>query len=434
MALFSRLSPHRNRNNQSFKEPFWQGFTTPAKSGQSVTAQTALQVSAVFACLRVIGEGVAQVPCKTFKERPDGGSDVAKDLPLYKILYRRPNRWQTSFEFRENLVFQAALAGNFFAFKNIVRGQLKELIPLDPGSVTVDRSSNGTLTYRIHAQSETTSDDAYSSQSVFTEEKEFPAESIWHVRGPSWNTWMGLPAVTVAREAIGLSLATEESHALLHANGGQTSGMYSITGTLNDTQHKDLSKWVEKHITGSNKFKPLILDRDAKFNPTTMSGVDSQHIQTRQFQIEEVCRAFRVMPIMIGHPDKTATYASAEQMFLAHVVHTLSPWYERIEQSADVNLLTEEDQYSGYYVKFLPNALMRGAAKDRAEFYWKMYQMGNLNSNEMRALEEYNPRDGGDEYYHPANMLSGDGVDEATLQAEPSNAIPFRQKQKDKKP
>ena len=410
MAFFSRLSPHRNRNNQSFKEPFWQGFTTPAKSGQSVTAQSALQVSAVFACLRVISEGVAQVPFKVFKERADGGSDVVKDHPLSRLLYRRPNRWQTSFEFRENMVFQVALAGDFFAFKNIVRGKLKELIPLDPGSVTVDRSSNGILTYRIHAQSATTSGEPYSTQSAFIEEKEFPAESIWHVRGPSWNTWMGLPAVTIARESIGLAIATEESHALFHANGGQTSGIYSITGTLNDQQHKQLAEWIERRIVGLNKFKPLLLDREAKFHPTVMNGVDSQHIETRRFQIEEVCRAFRVMPIMIGHPDKTATYASAEQMFLAHVVHTLSPWYERIEQSVDTNLLTEPEQYDGYYVKFLTNALMRGAAKDRAEFYWKMWQMGNLNNNEMRALEEYNPREGGDEYYVPANMMSSDDI------------------------
>jgi len=137
-----------------------------------------------------------------------------------------------------------------------------------------------------------------------------------------------------------------------------------------------------------------------------MNGVDSQHLETRRFQIEEVCRAFRVMPIMIGHPDKTATYASAEQMFLAHVVHTLSPWYERIEQSADVNLLTKEEQDAGYYVKHLTNALMRGAAKDRAQFYWQMRQMGAINADEIRAFEEMNPRedDGGKEFWTPGNM------------------------------
>ena len=396
----------RPRKNAAFSEPFWSGFTTPSKSGASVTAQSALAVSSVFACLRVLGEGVAQVPCKVFKERPDGGSDAAKDSPLYNILYRRPNRWQTGFELRENIVFHAGLSGDFFAFKNIVRGKLKELIPLEPGSVTVNRSSNGTLTYIIHAQSATTSGNQFSAPAVYSEEKEFPAEAIWHVRGPSWNTWTGLPAVTLAREAIGLSIATEEAHALLHANGGQTTGVYSVEGTLTDTQHEQLTKWIEKRIVGSSRFKPFLLDRSAKFVPMAMNGVDSQHLETRRFQIEEVCRAFRVMPIMIGHPDKTATYASAEQMFLAHVVHTLSPWYERIEQSADVNLLTKEEQDAGYYVKHLTNALMRGAAKDRAQFYWQMRQMGAINADEIRAFEEMNPRedDGGKEFWTPGNM------------------------------
>jgi phage portal protein BeeE len=118
---------------------------------------------------------------------------------------------------------------------------------------------------------------------------------------------------------------------------------------------------------------------------------------------------------MIGHPDKTATYASAEQMFLAHVVHTLSPWYERIEQSADVNLLTKEEQDAGYYVKHLPNALMRGAAKDRAEFYWKMWQMGVFNPNIILGLEDMNPYQGGEKYRVQSNteVVNSDGeIDE----------------------
>jgi HK97 family phage portal protein len=128
-----------------------------------------------------------------------------------------------------------------------------------------------------------------------------------------------------------------------------------------------------------------------------MSGVDQQLIETRKHQIEEICRHFGVMPIMVGHADKTATYASAEQMFLAHVVHTLSPWYERIEQSADVNLLTQEDIQQGYYTKFTANALMRGAAKDRGEFYAKALGAGGtkgwMTQNEIRALEEMDPSD-----------------------------------------
>jgi HK97 family phage portal protein len=378
------------RQNKAFEESFWTDFVADSKSGVSVTASTALKVTAVFACVRVLGEGIAQVPLKIYKSRPDGkGSDPAKDHPLYNLLYRKPNDYQTSFEFRENLAAQVALGGNFYAFKSMARGVIREIIPFEPGTVT-PRREKGRIWYDV------TSGEKFQT---------FPSEVIWHVRGPTWSTWHGLVPVKLAREAIGISLAAEEAHAKLHKNGVQTSGLYSIDGTLDETQHKQLKKWVNEQVVGKNRFKPLILDRGAKFTPTGMTGVDSQHLETRRYQVEEICRACRVMPIMIGHPDKTATYASAEQMFLAHVVHTLQPWYTRIEQSIDTNLVGEKDISEGYYSKFSANALMRGASKDRAEFYWKLFQMGALNPNEIRALEEYNAYEGGDTYRVPGNTL-----------------------------
>jgi len=229
--------------------------------------------------------------------------------------------------------------------------------------------------------------------------KLFPAEAIWHFRGPSWNTYEGLESVRLAREAIGLAMATEETHARFHANGAQTTGLYSVEGTVDEKEYKTLRKWIEDNISGANKWKALILDRAAKFYPIAMTGVDGQHLETRKHQVEDICRFFRMMPIMIGQADKAATYASAEQMFLAHVVHTMCPWYARGEQSMDVNLLSEEDRKAGYYCKFNPNSLMRGAAKDRADYYWKRYQMRSLNPNEIRALEDENPYEGGEEFY-----------------------------------
>jgi HK97 family phage portal protein len=218
-------------------------------------------------------------------------------------------------------------------------------------------------------------------------------------------------------------MASEESHALLHANGGQPGGLYSVEGQLGADQYEKLRSWIEKQITRGNRFKPFVLDRGAKWTPTTMNGVDSEHINTRKHQIEEICRAFRVMPIMIGQSDKAATYASAEQMFLAHVVHTLSPWYERIEQSIACNLLSQSDNQLGYYAKFIPNALMRGAAKDRSEFYYKMWSMGALSPNDIRALEDTNPYEGGENYYTPANFApvgetTTEGSDEPVVQTE----------------
>lgn len=388
------------RKNQAFKESFWADLLTFARSrsGKEVTAATALEVTAVLACLRVLAEGVAQVPLNVYRRRKGGGADVAHDHPLYWQLHRRPNHWQTSFEFRENMMIQAGLAGNFYAFKNKVRGIPREIIPFMPGSVQERWSDKGVPSYLVTSPSGS--------------QQEFPAEAIWHVRGPSWDTRTGMTAIRQAREAIGLSIATEEAHAKLHANGAQTSGVYSVDATLNPDQYKQLSAWIERQITGDSRYKPFVLDRGAKFIPNSMTGVDAQHLETRKFQLEEICRAFRVMPIMIGASDKTATYASAEQMFLAHVVHTLMPWYERIEQSMDVNLLTEEDIKAGIYIKFLPTGLLRGAAKDRAEYYYKMWQMGTLNANEIRAMEEQNPYLGGNIYRVQLNTVDATKADE----------------------
>ncbi|MCE5334362.1 MAG: phage portal protein [Desulfobacteraceae bacterium] len=426
MSLISRIM--QPRSNVAFREPFWAELFASklARSGKAVNVKTALEVTTVFACLRVIAEGVSQVPLKLFRERPGGGSDPAKDHPLYRVLYRRPNQWQTSFEFRESLIFHAALAGDFFAFVNRVRGQIKELIPLDPGSVTVYRDAKGVLSYQIAAQTQNNSGTGYQEQPQgFGKSKTFPSETIWHVRGPSWNTWMGLPAVELAREAIGLSMATEEAHAKLHANGAQTSGLYSVDDKLGPDAYKAMREWIEKQITGANRHKPFILDRGAKYTPISMTGVDAQHIETRLHQISEICRPFRVMPIMIGHPDKTSTYASAEQMFLAHVVHCLEPWYERISQSIDVNLLSEEEQESGLYAKFISKALMRGAAKDRADYMYKRWIMGSMSPNDIRIFEDENPFEGGDRYYIATNIgpVDSEGIPEPGEQNGPSQGL-----------
>ncbi len=363
----------------------------PSASGVSVTTKTALQVTTVFDCLRVIAEGLAQVPLKIYKSDSEGSKEPAIDHALYDLLCPKPNEWQTSFEFRENLIFQAGLLGNFYAFKNIVRGKIASIVPFEPNTVTLKVDDRRKLSYDVNLAN--------------GEQKTFPAELIWHVRGPAWETHTGMRAVEYAREAIGLAINIERAQNTLHANGVQTSGTYSVEGTLSADQHKTLSDWVFKHIGGFNKFKPLILDRSAKFHPNSMTGVVAQTIENRRFQIEEICRAFRVMPLMIGQADKAATYASAEQMFLAHVVHTLSPWYTRLEQSIDANLLTKKERTDGFYSKFNANGLMRGASKDRAEFYTKMASIGALSPNEVRDLEEMNPYKDGDKYFHPSNFV-----------------------------
>lgn len=363
-----------------------------SKSGKSVTVSKALQVATVFACVRVISEGVAQVPLKLFRE--DGRDKLpARDHALYDVLHRKPNDVTTSFAFRETLVLHAALTGNGFAFINRSMGEVVELINIEPGAVAINRSDRMGVapTYTIRGKNG-------ASQT-------FPAEAILHVQGPSWDGIVGMEPVRLAREAIGLSMATEEAHARMHANGSRPGGLLSVEGTLKDDQFKTLRKWIEDNYQGSdNAYRTMIIDRSSKFIPMALSGVDAQHLETRRFQIEEVCRFFRVMPIMVGYSDKAATYASSEQMFLAHVVHTLSPWYERIEQAIDCQLLSGADRRAGYYVKHVVAGLLRGALKDTAEYLYKLVGIGILTRNEARDKLEYNPLDGLDEPLTPINL------------------------------
>ena len=352
------------------------GKTT--STGKAVNVANAIEVATVFACCRVIGEGIAQVPLKLMQESADGITrQPAKSHRLYNLLAFRPNRWMTSFEYRELIAWHVVLTGNHYSFINRIGNQIVELYPFEPGQVRVTFES-GTLEYEVTAPDGT--------------KRKFPAESIWHIRGPSWSGWYGLEAVKLAREAIGLAMATEEAAGALHKNGVRPSGVYSFEGKLTDDGYTSLSKWIESHNGGGeNTGKPLILDREAKWQSTQMTGIDAQTLEMRRFQIEEICRFARVMPIMVGYSDKAATYASAEQMFLAHVVHTLAPWYQRLEQSIDANLLTERDRKNGVYSCFVEEGLLRGSLRDTKDTILGYVNGGILTANEGRAKLDMNP-------------------------------------------
>lgn len=354
-----------------------------SNSGVTVTTDTALEVMSVLACVRVLANGVCQVPFKLYQET-NGVRRVATEHRLNRIVYRKPNPYQTAYVFREAMMARLALAGNCHVWIGRV-GRNREIARLDimPGRVeTKFDLATGAKSYKWHRPDGMIVDMA--------------ADEVWHISGLSLDGVIGMDTLRYARDAIGLAVATEDAHAKMHEGGAQASGLLSVTDKLSAERFNQLSAWLDKHAQGGERQgKPLILDQGATFTRFNMTGVDAQHLETRRYQVEDICRAFGVMPIMIGHADKTATYASAEQMFLAHVVHTLSPLYERIEQSADINLLTEQEQNDGYYFKFTPNALMRGSSEARAKYY--QTALGSLNSpgwmtpEEVRALEDMNP-------------------------------------------
>lgn len=368
-----------------------------AKSGVAVNWSTAIRVSTVLACARVRAQGLAQVPLKVFQD--DGTKKLAAtDHPLYFLLHSKPNQWQTSYEYRETLSLHLDLAGRHYSLiTRGVGGAIVELLPFEPNAVSPERSRDGQITY------------IYTSP-LTGESLRLGEDRVWHVRGPSWNGWQGMDAMDLAREAVGLAISSEEQHARLFKNGVQTSGTYSVEGILNDKQHEMLRKLLGQNYTGENAGLPMVVDRGAKWLASTMTGVDAQHIEVRRFQVEEICRTMGVMPIMVGHPDKTATYASAEQMFQAHVVHTLGPLYTRVEQSIDAHLLGRKDVERGYYTKFIAAGLLRGSMKDRSEYFAKALGSGGapawMTQDEVRALEEMNPM-GGDaaELPKPTNVV-----------------------------
>ena len=359
-----------------------------SRAGVSVNVDSALKVSTVFACLRVLADGIAQVPLKVYREKADGSKELAKDHPAYRLLSRRPNDWMTSFEFRQVMMFHAVLLGNGCAYIGRIRGVPRELIPLVPGSYTIEQASDYTLTYRLTGTNGQTA--------------VLPREEVFHLRGPSWTGAAGLDALQVAREAVGLAIATEETHAALHANGTQPGGVLSVKGSLDDAARARLKEsWAQYQGGLANRFKTAVVDMDSTWTPLGMKGVDAEHLDTRRFQIEEICRDLKVFPQMVGYADKTATFASAEAFFLAHVIHTLNPWIENWEQSLARDLFPDEDDI---LAKFSMQGLLRGDNAARATFYASGITNGWLTRNEARRLEDLNPIEGLGEPLLPLNM------------------------------
>lgn len=383
-------------------ELFRDAFVRASRSGAIVNEKTALEVTTAFACARVIIEGIAQVPFKIYQTQGESRRE-AVEHPAYWLLSKRPNDWQTSVEFREQIGLHLVLCGGAFVFVNRAGdGRPLELLPFLPGWVTVKRRDDMSIDYEVRI-------DGRAPQRI-------PAENMWHLRGPSWDGLNGLQVVKVAREALGLALATEEHSARMFGNGAKVGGVLSTEQTLKQDQVDALRQaWQDAQGGNSNAYKTAILYGGLKWSPMAMQNDQAELTETRRFQVEEVCRALRVMPIMVGHADKAVSYASAEQLFIAHVTHTLMPWYRRVEDSADVNILGMDAVKRGYYVKFNANALLRGSVAARGQFYREMYGIGALNPNEIRGLEDLNPYDGGEKYRVPLNMAdpSADPMDPA---------------------
>ena len=370
-----------------------------SRSGVSITWETALQCTTALCVTRVLSQGVAQLPLKIFSQEGRSKTE-ALDHPVSRLVKRAPNGFQTWFEFVEFLMIHAVLGkGGFALILRDSQNRVVELLPLPSQWVTVKRRNDWSVYYQIDLI--VASDSSY--RRLIVEDRD-----IFKIQGPSLDGYRGLSVgLDLAREAMGLALATEEQHARMHSNGLQTSGAWSVDGILGSDQYEQLSAAIESYIGLAKAHRPLIIDRGAKYQQFQMSGVDAEHLATRSFQIEEICRALRCMPIMVGHNDKAATYASAEQMFLAHEIHDLTPGAIRMEQRVARSLLSVDELDSGLYPKIMMQARLRGDPKSRAEYYQRGINDGWMLRNEARGFEDMNPIDGLDEILSPLNMVSG---------------------------
>jgi HK97 family phage portal protein len=360
-------------------------------AGVHVNAKTALQVATVLACVKVIADGCATPNLGVFREKGDGTRERAVNIPEYRLLARRPNEWQTSLEWRRMMTTHAALTGTGLSIK--VRGdnrRVRELIPVEPGQWDVRRISRYELRYRCWDE--------------FGLIGEFEPDDVFLLNGLQWDWTKSMNAVTLARSAVGLAMATERSQAAMHENGLRPSGLYTVDKTLDDKQHERLTAWIRKFVGVNRTGDPFVLDNSAKWTPTTFTGVDAQHVETRRLQIEEICRVYGVFPIMIGHNDKSSTFASSEAFFAAHVKHTLMPWHRAWTQRIDEMLL---DGSGPLFAEFDVRYLTEGSMQARAVWARTMVELGIYTRNEIRDMEGMDPLDGLNEPLTPLNMSQG---------------------------
>ena len=351
-----------------------------------------MQSSAVYACVKVLSETIASLPLMVYKRKKDGGKEVATDHELYFLLHDMPNPFQTSFEFREMGVGHLSLRGNYYAFKEMtLGGEITKLWPLHPANMEVRKSKNSII-YAYHNPDT-------------SKVEELPMEFVWHIRGLSSDGLVGLSPISLAREAIGIHLSQEEYSARLYSNFPRMGGAIKYPGTLTKEQADAIKEQFIASQTGDEAFKPAVLSGGLEWTAVGMNNVDAQFLESMNFSVEDIARIFRVPTVLIQHPDKTSTYASAEQFFLSFVTHTIRPWVVRIEQSINRCIFSERDRKK-YFAEFKLDGLLRGDLESRYKAYAIGINTGWLCPNDVRELENLNRRedDEGDKFLRALNM------------------------------
>jgi len=379
-------------------------------SGVSVTPESSLAYSAVLACVRVLAEGVAQLPLILY-ERQDRGRQRATDHPLASLLHTAPNPVITSFEWREVMMAHLTLWGNSFCeIERNGAGRPLALWPLLPGKMTVNEK-DGMRWYEYELDGG----------------RKIPMRSdqVLHVPGFGYDGLAGKSLIRLARESVGLGIAAGRYGATVFGSGEVPGGVLEHPGVLGDEAYKHLqASWSARHQGLTNANRLAILEEGMKYTKTGVPPEDAQFLETRRFQRTEIAAIFRVPPHMIGDLER-ATFSNIEQQSLDFVIYTIGPWLTRIEQRLNMSLLSDAER-ARYYAEHLVAGLLRGDIKARFDAYAVARNWGWMSANDVRELENQNPVDGGDTYLVPMNMVdaaTGPVAPETTPADQPTRQI-----------
>ena len=369
-------------------------------SGKPVNERTAMQTTAVYACVRILAEAVASLPLHVYEYQDDGGKKLVHDHPLYYLLHDEPNPEMTSFVFRETLMSHLLIWGN--AYAQIIRdgaGRVLGLYPLLPDKMEVQRDDKGNIYYVYSRNSD--------ENPTFKEygNIKLKAEDVLHIPGLGFDGLIGYSPIAMAKNAVGMTLACEEYGASFFANGANPGGVLEHPGVLKDPS-KVRESWNSVYRGVSNAHKIAVLEEGMKYQQIGIPPEEAQFLETRKFQINEIARIFRVPPHMVGDLEKSS-FSNIEQQSLEFVKYTLDPWVIRWEQSIQRTLLSQ-DEKKCYFVKFNVEGLLRGDYQSRMNGYAIGRQNGWMSANDIRELENLDripAEEGGDLYLINGNML-----------------------------
>lgn len=351
-------------------------------AGEPVTGNSALALSAVWACVNLLAGTISSLPLMVYRTSAGGTRTVAKDHPLYRILHDSPNFDQTAVDFWDFIAASVELWGNGYA--RVVRegARIVSIVPIRPDLVSVRRRANGTLEYRWSFEG-----------SAFVETD----QTMLHIRGPGGDPLGGMSTLHFGRHAFSLAKATDKAAGKTFANGLRPSGGLKFDKWLTDQQRDIAEKKLADKIGSDNAGKPLILEGGTDWVQFTLNPEDAQMLESRGFSVEEICRFFGVPPVMIGHTSKTTSWPTGvEQQGLILQKFTLRRRLKRIEQALEQQLLTPQDRAAGVTIEFSIEGLLRADSAGRSAFYREMTSIGAMTINEVRGLENLPRVEGGD--------------------------------------